>query len=197
MVDPKTKLSEHLDVRGFTRSGVANRAGIDNGLPEKFQPHAGIYAKKCFEAIRHIWGDKPRNLNGGFRSEELNILMVKFGYRPSKTSQHMYANAGDYDIVDDEKLIDLFLQLLQAENFQFDQLMIEGAKANDPDAGWIHCSYNTYSVLGDHTSEATEDGVQRNDIKIVEFVDGEPKYVSYTREAAIEWCQKQLNSLNS
>ena len=191
MLDPNLQLSKHLSVREFTRSSLAARLGIDNRMDEDYLPHAKHYCEQVFEPVRELWGGIPRTPNGGFRSAELNSAMIKAGYPASKTSQHCSANALDLDIVPGENLYQLFIKILQSP-LKYDQLMIEGANAHDPQAGWIHYSFNTYKVRGDVSSGLDPFAAQRMQIKVVDFSkSSKGDYRELSQLEAIAFCRSR------
>jgi hypothetical protein len=170
------QLSQHLSQESFQHSDKANELGINNTLPASLLPHAETYAKNCYEIILEVLGETPL-LNSGYRCPALNAALPG----SSKTSQHMTANAMDLH-PQKRSLTESFKTLIQS-NLVFDQIFIEGVKADNPAKGWIHCSYNTHPDFNN--------GQNRMQIKIVNFINGEPHYIPVTRDQAVAWCEKR------
>jgi hypothetical protein len=168
------QLSEHLTDTDFTVSTKAAELGINNDLPDELIGHASIFAENCFEVIRRIFGDQPLPLNSGYRCEAVNDAV-----NGSTTSQHMVANAMDFH-VHGYALKDAFKVLLQSD-LVYDQLFIEGANSSNPNAGWLHCSYNTHE---------THNGQNRMQVKIVTFPAGKPVYTLVSKDDALAWCEE-------
>lgn len=84
------------------------------------------------EPIRAHFG-RPIRINSGYRSRTLNAAVGG-----SNTSQHSLGQAADIEVdgVDNRTLAKWI-----ERNLQFDQLILEGAKRGDPNAGWVHVSY--------------------------------------------------------
>ena len=182
-------LSQNLTVAEFIESVTAKAKGINNAMPLELVPHAVEYATKCFQPIREIWGNVPRSLSSGYRCRALNVAVGG-----SQSSQHMAVNAGDYGLRQGENIYSMFLRLL-VSNLDYDQLLIEGTKANDPRSGWIHVSYNTLKSRGIPTSGFKADCVQRKEIKIVTFdQNGEGTTKTIGLEKAIEWADTRYRA---
>ena len=180
-------LSPNLTLAEFTRSSTATAKKIDNSLPDELLPHAILYATKCFQSVREIWGNLPRALNSGYRCRALNTVVGG-----GATSQHMFANAGDYGMRPGENIFTNFLKLLESDGFVFDQLLIEGAKFNNPQSGWIHVSYNTLNQRANLQSGLNPKAMQRGEIKIVTFPNGKAVYKAVDRATAIEWASARI-----
>lgn len=127
------KLSKHFKLEEFTKSMTAQRKGIDN------TPGAGDIKNLedlCYcvlEPVRNKF-DKPLTITSGYRSEELCVAIGS-----KKTSQHAKGQAADFEIAG---VPNIKVAYWIANNCDFDQLILEYYKKDDPAAGWIHCSYN-------------------------------------------------------
>ena len=89
--------------------------------------------------------DKPLIISSGFRCAQ---LCVEIG--SSINSQHVAddnAAAADFEIpgVDNRELA-LYIK----NELDFDQLILEFYKDNEPTSGWIHCSYSTDQIEINH-----------------------------------------------
>ena len=84
--------------------------------------------------------DKPLIISSGFRCAQLCLEIGS-----SVNSQHVAddsAAAADFEIpgVDNRELA-LYIK----NELEYDQLILEFYKDNEPTSGWIHCSYSTNS----------------------------------------------------
>ena len=107
------QLSKHFKLEEMTKSMTATRKGIDNS------PGAGDIKNLenvCYEILEPVRAhfDLPIMVSSGYRSE---ALCEAIGSK--KTSQHAKGQACD-----------------------FDQLILEFYKKDDPAGGWVHVSYN-------------------------------------------------------
>ena len=97
--------------------------------------------------------DKPLIISSGFRCAQ---LCVEIG--SSVNSQHVAddsAAAADFEIpgVDNRELA-----LWIKSELEYDQLILEFYKDNEPTSGWIHCSYSTNSNRNQSLRAMREDG---------------------------------------
>jgi len=97
--------------------------------------------------------DKPLIISSGFRCAQ---LCVEIG--SSVNSQHVaddHAAAADFEIpgVDNRELA-LYIK----NELEFDQLILEFYRDNEPSSGWIHCSYSTNSNRNQSLRAFREDG---------------------------------------
>ena len=78
--------------------------------------------------------DKPVTITSGYRSE---ALCEAIGSK--KTSQHAKGQAVDFEIAGVPNIKTAYW--IQ-NNCDFDQLILEFYKKDDPAGGWVHVSYN-------------------------------------------------------
>ena len=127
------QLSKHFKLEEMTKSMTATRKGIDNS------PGSGeikSLGDLCYEILEPCWAhfDSPITVTSGYRSE---ALCEAIGSK--KTSQHAKGQAVDFEIAGVPNIkIAYWLQ----NNVDFDQLILEFYKKDDPAAGWVHVSYN-------------------------------------------------------
>ncbi len=127
------QLSKHFKLEEMTKSMTATRKGIDNS------PGAGDIKNLenvCYEILEPVRAhfDKPITVTSGYRSE---ALCEAIGSK--KTSQHAKGQAVDFEIAGIPNIkIAYWLQ----NNVDFDQLILEFWSPEDPNKGWIHCSYS-------------------------------------------------------
>ena len=128
------RISDHITYAEAIHSNTAKRKGIDN-TPNPNQIEAmKLLAEKVFEPLRE-WVGGPIKVNSFFRSPELNTAIGG-----SKTSQHCKGQAIDVDDVYGYKTNAEMYHWVK-ENLDFDQLILEYHKPEEPNSGWIHCSY--------------------------------------------------------
>lgn len=137
------RLSEHFDLKEFTKSDYAIRNNIDNTPSEYVVQNLQTLCTKVLEPIRHLMG-KPIKITSGYRCTALNRAIGG-----SESSQHCSGHACDFEIIgqDNEELA-----VWVSNNCDFDQLILEFYNHADPNSGWVHVSYvapqkNRRSVL--------------------------------------------------
>ena len=126
------KLTNNFSLKEMTASQTAERHGINNNPREDHQDNLKTLCEKVLQPIRNHY-DKSVSVSSGYRSPE---LCVKIG--SSLKSQHAKGQAADFEIfctpnAELAKWISL--------NIDFDQLILEYHKVDEPNSGWIHCSY--------------------------------------------------------
>ena len=127
------RLSKHFKLEEMTKSMTATRKGIDNS------PGSGDIKNLenvCYEILEPVRAhfDKPITITSGYRSE---ALCEAIGSK--KTSQHAKGQAVDFEIGGVPNIKTAYW--IQA-NVDFDQLILEFYKKDDPAGGWVHVSYN-------------------------------------------------------
>ena len=77
----------------------------------------------------------PVSVSSGYRSAELCKAIGS-----SSTSQHTRGEAADFEIfgVANKTLAEFIVA-----NLDFDQCILEFWNENEPNSGWVHCSYNS------------------------------------------------------
>lgn len=126
------RLSDHFTLAEFTKSQTADRHGIDNSPDDAQIERMKILCENVLEPVR-VHFDKSFSPSSGFRSEE---LCLKIGSKT--TSQHAKGEAVDFEIpgLDNRELAEWI-----ADNLEFDQLILEYYKPEDPNSGWVHVSF--------------------------------------------------------
>ena len=126
------QLSKHFKLEEFEKSMTATRKGISNKAGSGEIKNLTDLCYGVLEKVRSKF-EKPINISSGFRSPE---LCEAIGSKP--TSQHTKGEAADFEIAGISNLqVALWIQ----NNCDFDQLILEYWKEDDPNAGWIHCSF--------------------------------------------------------
>ena len=125
-------ISRHFTLREACRSMTADRCGIDNTAPPKIAKNLVLVAEHILEPIRHYF-DIPFSPSSWYRCLELNKTIGS-----KSTSQHVKGQAVDIEI---PSISNLKLAQWINHNLDFDQLILEFYKKDDPMAGWVHVSY--------------------------------------------------------
>ncbi len=91
-----------------------------------------------------------RKGSSGYRSPELCTAIGS-----KITSQHARGEAADFEIfgVSNKELADYI-----NENLDYDQLILEYWKKEDPNSGWVHCSYTNGNNRKQYLRAYKEDG---------------------------------------
>jgi len=131
------KLTANITLDELTKSQTAERKGINNNPNPKQIDNIKALAINILQPVRSHF-DKPLIISSGFRCAQ---LCVEIG--SSVDSQHVAddnAAAADFEIpgVDNRELA----KWIRSE-LEFDQLILEFYRDNEPTSGWIHCSYST------------------------------------------------------
>ena len=126
------RLSQNFTLAEMIKSQTAERKGINNNPNEDNIENLQRLCEHILQPVREHYG-KVVSVSSGFRSPELCEAIGS-----SKTSQHASGQAADFEIygVSNKELADYI-----ADNLDFDQLILEYWKPEEPNSGWVHCSY--------------------------------------------------------
>ena len=127
------KLSENFSLLELTKSQTAERKGIDNTPSPEHQENLKLLCESVLQSVRDHFG-KVVTISSGYRSPELCTAIGS-----KITSQHAKGQAADFEIfgVSNKELADYI-----NENLYYDQLILEYWKEEDPNSGWVHCSFS-------------------------------------------------------
>ena len=128
------RLSQNFTLAELIKSQTAERKSINNNPNEDNIENLQRLCNEILQPIRNYYG-KVVSVSSGFRSPELCEAIGS-----SKTSQHASGQAADFEIygVSNKKLADYI-----ADNLDFDQLILEYWKPEEPNSGWVHCSFKS------------------------------------------------------
>ena len=131
-VVPEGYLSPNFSLQELTKSQTATRLGIDNTPTEK---HINALKALCLHVLEPCRKQFARSItpSSGYRSKELCKAIGS-----KATSQHAKGQAVDFKVIG---VSNLELAEWIRDNLEFDQLILEFYKPDDPNAGWVHCSY--------------------------------------------------------
>lgn len=127
------KLSKDFTLQELTKSEIADRNNINNIPTADHITNLVLLCQYILQPVRSHF-DKPVSITSGYRSPELCILI---GSKP--TSQHTFGQAADFKIpgVPNKVVSDWIVNTLD-----FDQCILEFWKPEEPNSGWVHCSYS-------------------------------------------------------
>jgi len=127
-------LSKSFTLNELTKSQEALRLGIDNTPSEEHILNLKILCDNILQPIRDFYG-MPVSVSSGYRSPELCEAIGS-----SRTSQHARGEAADFEIfgVANKDLSDWIVS-----NLEYDQCILEFWNINEPNSGWVHCSFST------------------------------------------------------
>ncbi len=134
-VSPEMQLSEHFNLKEFTKSETAIRKRIDNTPNTQHAQNLKNVCEKILEPVRRHFG-KPVRINSGYRGPALNAAVGGSG-----KSQHCNGEAVDFEI---DGLPNPDLAKWVSENCEFDQIILEFYDPKEgPNSGWVHASYTS------------------------------------------------------
>ena len=127
------KLSENFSLIELTKSQTAERKGINNTPSPTHQENLKSLCTSILQPVRDHF-NRVVSVSSGYRSAELCTAIGS-----KTTSQHAKGEAADFEIygLSNKELADWI-----NENLDYDQLILEYWKEEDPNSGWVHCSYN-------------------------------------------------------
>src|SRR6056300_1498530 len=126
------KLSNNFSLKELTASQTAERKGISNNPSEDHMNNLKELCENVLQKVRDHYG-KVVSVSSGYRSP---VLCLAIG--SSVNSQHAKGEAADFEIfgVSNAELCKWI-----AENLEFDQMILEFHNLDEPNSGWVHCSY--------------------------------------------------------
>ncbi len=127
-------LSKSFTLNELTKSQEAIRLGIDNIPNEEHIENLKILCEKILQPLRDYYG-MPVSVSSGYRSVALCEAVGS-----SAKSQHTKGQAADFEIfgIANKDVADFIVQ-----NLNYDQCILEFWNENEPNSGWVHCSYST------------------------------------------------------
>jgi len=128
------KLSENFTLDELTKSQEAIRLGIPNEPSDEHITNLILLCKNILQPLRNHF-KIPVSISSGYRSAALCEAVGS-----SSKSQHTKGQAADFEIfgVANKELADWI-----TANLEYDQCILEFWNENEPNSGWVHCSYST------------------------------------------------------
>ena len=126
-------LSDNFSLLELTKSQTAERKGIDNTPSPEHQENLKSLCTHILQPVRDHF-ERVVSVSSGYRSPE---LCTAIGSKIS--SQHAKGQAADFEIYG---LSNQELAIWIHENLEYDQLILEYWKKEDPSSGWVHCSFD-------------------------------------------------------
>jgi len=149
-VSADMQLSEHFNLKEFTKSETAIRKRIDNTPNSVHATNLKAVCEKILEPVRKHFG-KPVRINSGYRGPALNAAVGG-----SSKSQHCNGEAVDFEI---DGLPNPELAKWVSENCDFDQIILEFYDPKEgPNSGWVHASYSAGKNRKQKLTAVTENG---------------------------------------
>ena len=126
------KLSKSFTLNELIKSQEAIRLGIENIPNKEHIENLKILCEKILQPLRDYYG-LPVSISSGYRSVALCEAIGS-----SAKSQHTKGQAADFEIfnVANKEVADFIVQ-----NLEYDQCILEFWNENEPNSGWVHCSY--------------------------------------------------------
>ena len=128
------KLSKNFSLLELTKSQTAERKDIDNTPSTEHQENLESLCTSILQPVRDHFS-RVVSISSGYRSEALCLAIGS-----KVTSQHAKGQAADFEIfgISNKELAD-YIHF----NLNYDQLILEYWKEEDPNSGWVHCSYKS------------------------------------------------------
>jgi len=128
------KLSENFSLIELTKSQTAERKSINNTPSTEHQDNLKSLCEMILQPVRDHF-NRVVSVSSGYRSP---ALCEAIGSKT--TSQHAKGQAADFEIygLSNKELADWI-----NETLNYDQLILEYWKEEDPNSGWVHCSYKS------------------------------------------------------
>ena len=126
-------LSKSFTLNELTKSQEATRLGIENIPNEEEIQNLKILCEKILQPVRDFYG-MPLSVSSGYRS----VALCK-AIGSSAKSQHTKGQAADFEIfgVANKEVAEFIIK-----NLEYDQCILEFWNENEPNSGWVHCSYS-------------------------------------------------------
>ena len=142
-------LSENFSLDELTKSQEAIRLGIDNTPDDEQVGNLILLCKNILQPIRNHFG-KVVSVSSGYRSAALCEAIGS-----SSKSQHTKGQAADFEIfgIHNRELSDWIVN-----NLDYDQCILEFWTPDEPNSGWIHCSYSAAKNRRQYLKASKQDG---------------------------------------
>ena len=159
------KLTKNFSLKELTRSQTADRKGIMNNPNEDQIDKLQVLCEFILQPVRDHF-KQVVFVSSGYRSAQLCVAIGS-----SVNSQHAKGEAADFEIsgVANKQLADYIYKHLD-----FDQLILEYHDPDEPNSGWVHCSYKNTGNRKEYL-RAFRDAGGRTQYEKAHTADWEPK----------------------
>lgn len=130
------KLSKNFSVAELSKSEWATRNGVDNTPSMTVIDNLQQLVDNILQPVRDKFG--PVVVTSAYRSPAVNT-----GIGGSATSDHTKGQAADFEV---QGMANKALAEWIRDNLKFTQLILEFPSKSDPNAGWVHCSYDKVNL---------------------------------------------------
>jgi hypothetical protein len=129
------QLSKNFSLNELIYSDTAIRKSISNNPNEEQINNLKLLCENILEPVRKNF-NSPVIINSGYRSPEVCLAVGS-----TIKSQHTKGQAADFEIVGiaNKDLADWIVA-----NLDYDQCILEFWNENEPNSGWVHCSYSSF-----------------------------------------------------
>jgi len=129
------QLSKNFSLNELIYSDTAIRKSIFNNPNEEQINNLKLLCENILEPVRKNF-NSPVIINSGYRSPEVCLAVGS-----TIKSQHTKGQAADFEIVGiaNKDLADWIVA-----NLDYDQCILEFWNENEPNSGWVHCSYSSF-----------------------------------------------------
>ena len=126
-------LSQNFTLQELIYSDTAIRKGMDNIPNEEQINNLRLVCNNILEPVRAHF-KAPVIVSSGYRS-----VAVCEAVGSSAKSQHTKGQAADFEIfgIPNKEVADWIVN-----NIDYDQCILEFWNENEPNSGWVHCSYS-------------------------------------------------------
>ena len=127
-------LSQNFTLQELTYSDTAIRKGMDNTPNEEQIENLRLVCNNILEPVR-VHFKAPVVVSSGYRS-----VAVCEAVGSSAKSQHTKGQAADFEIfgIPNKEVADWIVN-----NIDYDQCILEFWNENEPNSGWVHCSFSS------------------------------------------------------
>jgi zinc D-Ala-D-Ala carboxypeptidase len=127
-------LSQNFTLQELTYSDTAIRKGMDNTPNEEQIENLRLVCNNILEPVR-VHFKAPVVVSSGYRS-----VAVCEAVGSSAKSQHTKGQAADFEIfgIPNKDVADWIVS-----NIEYDQCILEFWNENEPNSGWVHCSFSS------------------------------------------------------
>ena len=127
-------LSDNFTLNELIYSDTAIRKGILNNPNDEQINNLKLLCENILEPVRNNF-NSPVIINSGYRSPEVCLAVGS-----TIKSQHTKGQAADFEIfgIPNKEVADWIVN-----NIYYDQCILEFWNENEPNSGWVHCSYSS------------------------------------------------------